>query len=107
VTQPPAFIDYEGDAPEPEKRWGSKQLQTHWNRLLVTYHSAGGFLWGIKEITLLKKLMSAYSPEDLSLMMVEYMATTELKRNYFYNFYQDAPLLHSKITQQSEGYSWS
>ena len=105
--QPPAFIDYEGDAPEPEKRWGSKQLQIHWNRLLVTYHSAGGFLWGIKEVALLKKLLSAYSPEDLSLMMIEYVASNELKRNYFYNFYQDASLVHAKITQQSKGYSWS
>ena len=107
MTQPPAFIDYEGDAPEPEKRWGSKQLQTHWNRLLVTYHSAGGFLWGIKEITLLKRLMKEYSPEDLSLMMVEYISHNELKHNLFVNFHRDAVLTYAKIQQSNQGYTWS
>ena len=108
MTEPPAFIDYNDDAPEPEALWTSKKHQNHWNRLLVKYHGAGGFLWTIKHITLLKRLRKAYGPEELAEMMEYYVSHNELKKvDMFTQFYGAAVETHSKISQAKEGYSWN
>lgn len=101
-----SYIDYnEGNHDdEPRVKWRHSDLKSYWRELHAKKFETFG-LWGIKETTLLSKLMKEFSSSDLADMMDWWFEHTPHAHS-FGAFYNESVLVFNSMKKERDGWSW-
>lgn len=96
-----AWINYDEEPEsEPREKWRHTDLKSHWKSLHAEKYESFG-QWGIKETTLLSKLMSLYKPMDIASMMDWWFANAQSAHS-FGAFYKE----HAKVYEATREWEW-
>jgi hypothetical protein len=100
-----AWINYDEEAEsEPRDKWRHSDLKSYWREQHATRYETFG-KWGIKETSLLSKLLAQYKATDLA-DMVDYWFQTAPQAHSFGAFFNQSETTFEAVKKDRGNWEW-